>query len=946
MKFNLDSLIVRDNRVFAYGWAFSETAPVARVNLNALLVDGSNVVLPVAYGKKREDVALAFCEFEYAEDSGWMAYVGWEGAAIQAMSLTGKLTDGTDFACPLAPAGLVGVLDASSQADEATAPLDQDRTTDLIRRLLEVSNESRCALAFDHDMGGGANYFRKEWIAEQLQVRSFVLLVTFEIASLRLAMDVVTFESTTRHILYGAGCIESVAASGLVERVLYNDAVSFSHPIDIPSWLIAFKSQANTLLTMAVHDYFSVCPSQFLLNDKQRFCKVPAMEECLRCLPINDNEFSTLFAQRHMPTWRERWGAAFSMADEVICFSDSSRELLGRAYPTLTLDRVAVAPHRVERFTRKPDVKLDRPMHIGVVGAIGFHKGAGVIQELSSEIALRKLPVKISVIGTLELSCDVAIVSVTGAYKQADLPLLIEKSHANIFLLPSICPETFSYVTQELIDLHVPLACFDFGAPAERVACYELGRVLPLGTAAQLLDSLLLFHSEVADSPAFNADTQMKKTHVFTSAAFNYIPKVRMLFQSLREHHPEFVLHLALADCRRDDIDLSGEPFDELMPVEELDIPGVRGWAYCHRIVELATAIKPFALKKLLEREDCGAVLYMDPDTVAFSRLDDVLTALDSNSLVLTPHLSSPENSMQGVLDNEISCLKHGTYNLGFVGVKADEEGMRFAKWWSDRLYHFCRDDIPNGLFTDQRWIDLVPAFFDRVHIMRTARLNVATWNLRTRSFSGSKVAGYFVDGQPLGFYHFTGFDSGAHRVMVDRNAAGNTAVVELVDWYMEATRELGADPLAKVPWAYGVFSDGTKISNDQRVVYRERRDLQKIYPDPFDASGYAAWWARSAKLDHPDLFNPAKRAAGLAFLSSVTPGYGGPSAVMPSGMDPATREAQNDINPLVEEAALGEIMTPVQGKVLSVPLASVWVRAWRVLLAEGITGIVQRLRR
>ena len=61
------------------------------------------------------------------------------------------------------------------------------------------------------------------------------------------------------------------------------------------------------------------------------------------------------------------------------------------------------------------------------------------------------------------------------------------------------------------------------------------------------------------------------------SAAFNYIPKVRILFQSLRKHHPEFVLHLALADKIHPEIDLSEEPFDEIMPLAELGIPSATG---------------------------------------------------------------------------------------------------------------------------------------------------------------------------------------------------------------------------------------------------------------------------------------------------------------------------------------------------------------------------------
>ena len=56
----------------------------------------------------------------------------------------------------------------------------------------------------------------------------------------------------------------------------------------------------------------------------------------------------------------------------------------------------------------------------------------------------------------------------------------------------------------------------------------------------------------------------MSDVHVFTSAAFNYIPKVRMLFHSLRKYHPEWRLHLVLADEMRPNIDLSQEPFDFL----------------------------------------------------------------------------------------------------------------------------------------------------------------------------------------------------------------------------------------------------------------------------------------------------------------------------------------------------------------------------------------------
>ncbi len=72
----------------------------------------------------------------------------------------------------------------------------------------------------------------------------------------------------------------------------------------------------------------------------------------------------------------------------------------------------------------------------------------------------------------------------TGRYDKANLPSLIAQSGANIFLFPSIWPETFSYVTHELIACGVPLCCFDLGAPAEALDCYAAGLVLKQGVSA------------------------------------------------------------------------------------------------------------------------------------------------------------------------------------------------------------------------------------------------------------------------------------------------------------------------------------------------------------------------------------------------------------------------------------------------------------------------------
>lgn len=349
----------------------------------------------------------------------------------------------------------------------------------------------------------------------------------------------------------------------------------------------------------------------------------------------------------------------------------------------------------------------------------------------------------------------------------------------------------------------------------------------------------------------------MGKTVAFTSAAQNYLPKVRKLFDSLRKHHPEFELVLALADVPDPSIDFSLEPLDRVIAIDDLPIPDRRRWIFFHTIVELSTAIKPYVLEQLIAEPGVDRVLYFDPDMVVFSRLDDLLTTLDGSNLALTPHVTIPETDLAAIRDNEIAALKHGIYNLGFLGVRPTDEGRRFAAWWRERIHHFCVADIPGGLFTDQRWVDLVPACFDGVAILKSPRFNVATWNLTQRHVEGSMERGFSVNEKPLGFYHFTGFDSGAHRVMMGKNAAGNAAVAELVQWYTDSTQFDEGDAVSNIPWAFGTYSDGTPIPAIHRRLYRLRPDLQDTFPDPFftTSSGLKQWMQFQGPLEHPEFF-------------------------------------------------------------------------------------------
>ncbi|MGJ0508531.1 MAG: hypothetical protein ACR652_15695 [Methylocystis sp.] len=332
---------------------------------------------------------------------------------------------------------------------------------------------------------------------------------------------------------------------------------------------------------------------------------------------------------------------------------------------------------------------------------------------------------------------------------------------------------------------------------------------------------------------------------VYTSITKSYLPKARVLGRSLKRHNPDWRLCVILCDTPPAGFDVSAEPFDELVTLDQLGLPNWKAWAFGHDVVELCTGVKGAAAKLLADRDGEDRLIYLDPDILVCAPLQPLAELLDHHEIVLTPHLLDPESDPQAVVDNEICVLRHGVFNLGFLGVRMKGQGRRFIDWWSARLERHCLADPQNGLFTDQKWVDLAPAFFDGVYVVRDKGCNVATWNIHRRPIRRNGDGLLEAGGARLRFYHFTGYDSGDGRGMLLKYAGQQIEALELWDAY---GRELAAnghrDP-ALDHFAYGFFSNGAPIDKRLRRLYRARPDLQEAFPDPFEVRKWSLynWW-------------------------------------------------------------------------------------------------------
>ncbi len=314
----------------------------------------------------------------------------------------------------------------------------------------------------------------------------------------------------------------------------------------------------------------------------------------------------------------------------------------------------------------------------------------------------------------------------------------------------------------------------------------------------------------------------------FTICSNNYVPMARLFLASARRVHPEADLFLCLADRVLAVEGLYGADA-AVVPIEALDVPDLPGLCFRYDVMELNTAVKPFMMLHLLERRGYDTVLYFDPDIEIHAPLSGVLAALAGGaSFALTPHVLRPAEGGEG--PDDLSFLRAGSYNLGFLAVRDGAEARDVLGWWARRLLFQCVDAQAAGLFVDQKFMDLLPSLAGGVAVLRDPALNVAYWNLPQRHLARGGD-GWTVDGRPLGFFHFSGFDPrrpgrlSKYTPLFGGGAgeAPGPALQALLDDYAARLLALGHGRIPAATYAFGRFASGTPIPPAARRLFRER---------------------------------------------------------------------------------------------------------------------------
>ncbi|MEK8131081.1 glycosyltransferase [Paenibacillus filicis] len=333
------------------------------------------------------------------------------------------------------------------------------------------------------------------------------------------------------------------------------------------------------------------------------------------------------------------------------------------------------------------------------------------------------------------------------------------------------------------------------------------------------------------------------KTAVFTIVSKNYLAFARTLMDSVKNHHPEWEQFVLLVDEPDGVFNYDNEKF-QVKFMADINLPNFKKFVFRYNILELNTAVKPWMFYWLFNQQNFDKVYYIDPDIHLYDKMSEVDEALDSGKLmVLTPHLSDFLDD--DLKPSELQILQAGTYNLGFLAVSKHQQTNKFLDWWKGKLEYDCTVDIPNGLFVDQKWMDLVPGFFEDILILHHVGYNVAYWNLKHRSVI-ERQKRFFVNDKPLIFFHFSGVNPldlsilSKHQNRFTLKNIGDAA--QLVEEYAKNVRQNGHEQVRQWTYYYNYFQQEKKIkiSDFARISYRNNATIQHLCGEnPFEKAEY-----------------------------------------------------------------------------------------------------------
>jgi GT2 family glycosyltransferase/glycosyltransferase involved in cell wall biosynthesis len=288
-----------------------------------------------------------------------------------------------------------------------------------------------------------------------------------------------------------------------IARWLVEHAIELVHVRHLAWHSLELPAVARSLgvpVILSFHDFYTVCPTVKLLDERLVYCGGRCTGTTGDCVPdLWRVSVRPPLKHRWINEWRRRHGEVIDACDAFVTTSDSAKATLIDAYPLLAERRFEVIAHGrdfAEWFPPAPGPSQAlEQLDILVPGNISPAKGRDLIEQLAALDRDRRL--RFHILGEVhpELTGDGVVHH--GIYKREEFPEKARRTRSHIGAVLSIWSETYCHTLTEMWAIGLPVVGFDFGAVAERIKASGAGWILPHDDVAGLYQALC----EIADRP-------------------------------------------------------------------------------------------------------------------------------------------------------------------------------------------------------------------------------------------------------------------------------------------------------------------------------------------------------------------------------------------------------------------------------------------------------------
>jgi GT2 family glycosyltransferase/glycosyltransferase involved in cell wall biosynthesis len=273
------------------------------------------------------------------------------------------------------------------------------------------------------------------------------------------------------------------------------------HLIGHSFYLPRIAARLNIPVVMSYHDFYAVCPSVTLTDEKGTYCRgscTAGFGECPTMVPLPPEQQPLKHGYIH--TWHARIRASFPYCKTFVTTSDYVRDLFYRIYPELRDgDAFKVIEHGRDNSLQPSPAATPsehEPFRVLLLGNIlQPHKGFGVAQAVK---ALDKNnDVEFHFLGAAPPEAHKVGVA-HGRYLRDELAERVAKVRPHAIAIFSIWPETYCHTLSEAWQLGVPVIGSVYGAVGERISRHGGGWAIDCNNAASVLDLIQRLRTDSA----------------------------------------------------------------------------------------------------------------------------------------------------------------------------------------------------------------------------------------------------------------------------------------------------------------------------------------------------------------------------------------------------------------------------------------------------------------